>query len=371
MNCCHVREGRDYVFDETLKKRYNAFWQQDAFERCVFFAEVCHDQPEEVSLAEEQIVRKWTDLEYRLSAEKKRIQNTSYYGDGFPNVFTNFGPGCLAACVGGDFIPAEHTVWFDRTPIIKDWTNPPEIRLDMQAYMWHLIDNFTKMLLKDSNGEYITSVTDIGGNLDIIASLRGTEALLYDLYDYPEEVAAMQKTLQSIWTKAFHYYCDLLLQHQDGMTSWMPIWCQERYFPLQSDFSAMISPDMFEEWTLPELRVQTENMEHSVYHLDGPGQIPHLDMLLSLPRLDAIQWVPGSGRNGVLHEEWYEMYEKIQAAGKGLVLMAYGADGMEEFLRTVQKTKGLHTKGLYIYCQTQDGKQAQELVRLAETVGVK
>ena len=31
-------------------------------------------------------------------------------------------------------------------------------------------------------------VNDIGGILDIVASLRGTQNLLYDLYDYPEEL---------------------------------------------------------------------------------------------------------------------------------------------------------------------------------------
>jgi hypothetical protein len=32
--------------------------------------------------------------------------------------------------------------------------------------------------------------TDLGGNLDILASLRGTELLLLDLHDAPSEVNA-------------------------------------------------------------------------------------------------------------------------------------------------------------------------------------
>ncbi len=65
---------------------------------------------------------------------------------------------------------------------------------------------------------------------------------------------------------------------------------------LQSDFSYMISPRMFERFALPGLTVWAGALDYPFYHLDGPGQIKHLDMLLSIPRLRGIQWVPGDGQ---------------------------------------------------------------------------
>ncbi|HEX7541596.1 MAG TPA: hypothetical protein VF352_05645 [Anaerolineales bacterium] len=55
----------------------------------------------------------------------------------------------------------------------------------------------------------------------------------------------------------------------------------------------MISPKMFERFVLPDLETCCAAMDHALYHLDGKGQLVHVDTLLSTPRLRGIQWVPG------------------------------------------------------------------------------
>jgi hypothetical protein len=42
----------------------------------------------------------------------------------------------------------------------------------------------------------------------------------------------------------------------------------------------------------------------------------HLDALLNIDELDAIEWTPQSGIEGGGHERWYPMYKKILDAGK-------------------------------------------------------
>ena len=84
----------------------------------------------------------------------------------------------------------------------------------------------------------------------------------------------------------------------------------------------MIGPDMFREFVLETLRRDTERIENTIYHLDGIGQLAHLDMLLSLPKLKAIQWVPGDGKPGP--EAWPEVYEKVCAAGKNVMIIGDG-----------------------------------------------
>ena len=59
-------------------------------------------------------------------------------------------------------------------------------------------------------------------------------------------------------------------------------------------------------------------MEANIYHLDGPGALRHLDSLLTIPELNAIQWVYGAGNGRA--SDWLPVYQKCQAAGKGLQL---------------------------------------------------
>ena len=65
---------------------------------------------------------------------------------------------------------------------------------------------------------------------------------------------------------------------------------------LQCDFSYMISPAMFERFVMPDLAACCDALDHGFYHLDGKGEIRHLEMLLSLERLRGIQWIPATGR---------------------------------------------------------------------------
>ena len=83
---------------------------------------------------------------------------------------------------------------------------------------------------------------------------------------------------------------------------------------LQSDFSYMISPRMFERLILPDLTACCDALDYAFYHLDGKGEIKHLDMLLSIERLRGIQWIPGDGAPPP--EEWMPLLKRIRDGGK-------------------------------------------------------
>ena len=137
----------------------------------------------------------------------------------------------------------------------------------------------------------------------------------------------------------------------------MNLWCPGKWYPLQCDFSAMISPEMFETFVAPYLREQCRWLDHSIYHWDGPGQIPHLEILLDIPELDGIQWTPGAGNPDVASPKWFPLYERIQQKGKLLVLLGVAANDVERVLQE------LSPKGLLIsaYCESEN--EARELLR--------
>ncbi len=349
------------------KKSYEAFWNQQANERCCLYL-YCPDKNYngEILPDKTDATSYWEDIDYRTKKALQEIESTLHLADAFPTVFTNFGPGCLASCIGGTHKWALDTVWFENEPLITDWDNPPTIALNKLSDMYKLMDSYTNSLLTHGKGKFYTSIADLGGTYDIIAALRGTQDFLMDLYEYPDQIKAFAGKVQSIWKEVFNYYSNLLLKTQGAMTSWQPIYSEVSYYPLQCDFSAMISPDMFKEFILPDLEFKTSLMERSIYHWDGPGELPHLDHLLSLKRLSAIQWTPGTGSPDTTDEVWFDYYHRIQHAGKSLVLLSVDDPSTIENL-----LKNISTKGLFLCCNAQDEYQAKQILDVVNGYGVK
>lgn len=103
-----------------------------------------------------------------------------------------------------------------------------------------------------------------------------------------------------------------------GFISWMGCLGSEgRFYIPSNDFLCMISRAMFNEFFLDAIREECQFYDKSIYHLDGPMALKHLDALLSIPELNAIQWLPGTGNEGFTR--WIEVYQRIQEAKKGFV----------------------------------------------------
>jgi hypothetical protein len=92
----------------------------------------------------------------------------------------------------------------------------------------------------------------------------------------------------------------------------------------------MISSRMFDEVFLPGLVEECRHMEASIYHLDGPNALRHLDSLLAIEELNAIQWVYGAGRGRA--SDWLDVYRRCQAAGKG-VQVPMQLDELDTFMQ--------------------------------------
>jgi 5-methyltetrahydrofolate--homocysteine methyltransferase len=172
----------------------------------------------------------------------------------------------------------------------------------------------TALALESWGGNVVLGHTDMGGVLDILASFRTTQQLLYDLYEGPEEVRRCCRDITMLWKRYYDEAYEIASRTGKGTTFWAPLLCKGRGYMLQCDFSAMISPKMFEEFVLDDLTVLCDGLDHAFYHLDGPGAVRHLDILLSIPSLKGIQWVPGSGCPG--HSNWLPLLKRIRDSGK-------------------------------------------------------
>lgn len=93
----------------------------------------------------------------------------------------------FASCYGCPLIFRQVTTWAE--PILTDYAQPPT--LDWQSEHLAKLNELTLLALEQAPGRYLVGYTDLHPGIDWLAALRGTESLLYDFYDNPDDVQAM------------------------------------------------------------------------------------------------------------------------------------------------------------------------------------
>ena len=243
------------------------------------------------------------------------IETTHYYGDAFPQWWMNFGPGIMAGFLGSHVNsvsdPSE-TVWF--TPNGEETAEALTLNFDTQNAWWQRVRALTRAAVARWDGMVAVGHTDLGGNLDIIASVRDTQQLLFDVIDRPEQIDRLVTKTMELWIQYYDALDALIRPPCRGTTCWTPIWSPGRTYMLQCDFAYMISPAMFNRFVMPDLVSCCDHLDHGFYHLDGKGEIAHLDLLLSIDRLRGIQWIPGDGQPAP--HEWLPLLKRIRDGGK-------------------------------------------------------
>ena len=235
-----------------------------------------------------------------------------FYGDAFPLMkMDNFGPGITAAFLGAELHNTPETVWFEPRKALP--LSELHFEYDPNNIWLNRVKDIYIAGMKRWRGEVVMCMTDLSGILDILAVFRTTDNLLIDLYDEPGEVLRLAGELQALW---FRFYNEIngILKGSRGYSDWSTIFSEKPSYIIQSDFSYMISPAMFQEFVLGELESSAGKLTNAFYHMDGIGQLPHLDMLLKSKNIKGIQWVPGTGAPDGM--DWSEVYSKISAAGK-------------------------------------------------------
>lgn len=336
--------------------RYETFWERTNTDRPILNmsynkTNVAPYRP--ANSLEEQ----WLDAEYKYNAYKGYVAATGFLAEGVPRHFTNYGPGCLAACIGGSFELRPDTIWFDTKQFVTDWENPPEVALDENSEIWQALIREQAYFARDPEAQF--SVTDLGGVLDIVASLRGTQNLLYDLYDYPDQVKEFTAKVKAVWNTAFAQQLNTLENAGQIYNTWMNIPSAKPWYPIQCDFCYMLSPQHFSEFVLPDIIDHANLMERSIYHLDGPGELPHLDMLLDIPSLNGIQWTSGASNDPLWSPKWFDLYRKIQDSKKNLVLM--GGIDERDLTGAERLIKSIDPAGAYISIACSSQKKAEDL----------
>ncbi len=136
-----------------------------------------------------------------------------------------------------------------------------------------------------------------------------------DLFDDPESVVKMAKKLSDAYAYQLQELQRIIDKNHDGCTNWSGLWHEDTWYISSCDLICMISPEMFDSYVAPLLEAEAKMLQgRTIFHLDGPGALKHLDRLLEIPEIAGIQWVYGAGQPSAKH--WIDVLKKIQDHGK-------------------------------------------------------
>jgi hypothetical protein len=349
-------------WDKT-KERFEALWRRERAGRPSVSIRILKEpmRPPEYMFRQspEYLRRYFTDGQYILDMQKERRDKLYFLGDAFDSVNLYLGTSghCAYTKKYRYRFEPPFTVWFGST--MEDIAGET-IEYDDDSDLLGVTRRVLECMINAPGRDFLISNTDNYSSLDALASLRGTENLLADMVLEPKHVERHIQALQEILhrTESEFFPKQMAVNGGGTVTDWMQLWCPGKHHQLQCDLSVMISPEMFARFAMPELEQNAEWFGHTVYHFDGQEQIRHLDMLLSIKRIDLIQWTPVSGQPDTV--EFIEVLKRIQKAGKGLVLMPHAYE-MPKLLDALSPA-GVH----YLVRDLSTLKEANDMLALIE-----
>lgn len=266
-----------------------------------------------------------------------------FLGDSFPMInMAAFGPGVLAGFCGARLDNSTGSVWyFPKEKLSIDQIN---VKYDPNNIWAQRIKDIYRAGKERWGNLVLMSMPDLGGVQDIMAILLGNEEYMYALYDEPEEVFRVQKQIRSAFIEAYKDLESVLGPDHPGYSDWSGLYSKKRSYIFQDDFAYMISPEMFEEFALNDMKELKREFPNVMYHLDGVGNLNHLDMLLDHTDIQAYQWVYGAGQPSARH--WMDVYDKLHERGKNMEIIG----SIEDFSVIAEK----NAKGLFYHLLIDD-----------------
>jgi hypothetical protein len=279
---------------------------------------------------------RWFNIDGKLDAAEAVFEATDYLAEWVPNYCYDLGSSLDAGFLGARYTLAEDTVWWE--PFVEDWGKTPPFVFDEQNPLFRRVHGMMERACERARGKYLVSMPTMGGPLDILAAVRGTDRLLFDLVDQPEEIRKRLDELAVFYIAVLRKFWNLTAGAGVGGTHWWPTYGRTTSLVAQNDFSIMISPEMFREIVLPSLERVTQAFPNCIYHLDGPGALVHVKALATVPNIRAIMFCEGSGNDPIMR--WFDALREIQKTGKS-VAQGFPAGAERQMLSNLDRRKML------------------------------
>jgi corrinoid protein of di/trimethylamine methyltransferase len=274
--------------------------------------------------------QKWFDPAWRAEYLDWYVAHSSLMADMLPVANTQLGPGSLAAILGGVFEGGEDTIWIHPNPNYSD-----DIVFNPNHPNYLLHKDLLKACKQKAQGHYYVGMPDLMEGLDVLAAIKGTDQVLLDTVMQPEILEHQMQQINDIYFQVFDELYDIIREGDEMAFCYFSSWAPGKMSKLQSDISTMISVDDYRRFVQPFIREQCQKIDYTLYHLDGVGAMHHLDALLEIKELNAIQWTPGVGEPQGGSPKWYDLYKKILAHGKSIMACWVTLDELRPLLDNI------------------------------------
>jgi len=306
---------------EMCMKRIYAWYDQEIIDRAPIRFSAHNAEYNEAILLEGRswasLKDRWWDTDYQIELFEYQLKKSVYNAETFPIFWPNLGPEVFTAFYGVELQFQEVTSY--SIPVINEWSQLDDIKLDMQNPYFRKIEELMFTALERCTGRYLVGYTDLHPGLDCAAAFRDPQQLCIDFLLEPDFVKKLIDISSRDFLKVFDHFDAILKQRDQLSVTWMGIPSYDKLHIPSCDFATMISPEQFEEFALPIIKDETKHMTHNIFHVDGKGVANHIDYILSIPEINAIQWVQGMGKDMPIMQ-WVPFIKKIQEAGKSVVV---------------------------------------------------
>ena len=206
--------------------------------------------------------------------------------------------------------------------------------------------------LQDRYGDrYPVGQPILRGPADMVAALRGSQRMIFDLYDFPADFQRLCRACtdlavglvrdQLAITRPFHGGYEV-----ESFTLWAP----GGIVRMQEDASALLSPDLYRKYLQAEDRRMADAFPYQVIHLHS-SSLHLLDRFAEIESLRCIEINKDQGGWGV--PRMIPLFQEVQARGKSLIVR--GKLDTEDLAALRQ---GLSPDGLYLQIVVETPQEA-------------
>lgn len=333
---------------ELIDRPLVRFNRKDTYDDCLVI---------EISKRDNSTRRSWIfDAEQQVEFFESSLSGITFLGESFPIYTPYLGPQVYAAFYGSELDYDGSGSW--AKPIIESFDDIETVQLNMDNEYFQALEKMTELAGEMGREKFLTGQPPLSPGLDCIAAWRGVYQLCKDLAINPDQVERMGQLSISDFAGIYDHFDSIIRRSQGLSVNWMGLPTTSRVHIPTCEFAALISPDMFVQFGLPLIREEVQGITHNIFLVDGKEIAKHLDAILSIPEIDALQWVQGMGKESPIMQwiPFLKSLHKIQMP----VVVSLEVEELDGFIDVMDP------HGLFLWIDSQDEQQELDILRKLE-----
>ena len=196
--------------------------------------------------------------------------------------------------------------------------------------------------LQDRYGDrYPVGQPILRGTSDMVAALRGSQQMIFDLYDHPQEFLRLARACTDFFIGLVKDQLAVTKPFYGGYeVEQFTLWAPQGIVRMQEDASALFSPDLYVKYLQEEDRRIASAFPYDVIHLHS-SSLHLLDRFVDIEPQKCIEINKDQGGWGV--PRMLPLFKMVQSRGKKLIVRGKLDLADLELLR-----KELSPRGLYL-----------------------